>query len=66
MKLKDARLCIDCEEIYSTGNQCPSCCSQAFILISNYIPTMAHFDKHNLTITINQTKKQEVTPEIAV
>lgn len=43
MKLRDARLCIDCDEVYEaegTYARCPSCGSESFALISRWIPTL--------------------------
>jgi hypothetical protein len=54
MKLKTARLCVDCESIYDLlrslicglkdKTQCPECGSHSTILLSNLIPTMAEYE----------------------
>lgn len=47
MKLRDARLCADCDEVYeATGlySRCPACASEAFTLVSRYVPTLAEFE----------------------
>lgn len=51
MKLRDARLCVDCESIFdqlrslicgkSDMTQCPECGSHSTLLLSTVIPTMA-------------------------
>jgi hypothetical protein len=51
MKLKTARLCVDCESIYdllrslicglNDVTQCPECGSHSTMLLSTVIPTMA-------------------------
>ena len=48
MKLKDARLCADCDEVYEAEGvyaQCPACGSEAFALISRWVPTLQDFEK---------------------
>ena len=50
MKLRDARLCAndDCEEVYEASglySKCPSCGSEAFALISKWIPTVTQFER---------------------
>ena len=38
MKLQEARLCLDCEELH-TQEQCPVCASEAFSFLSRWIPS---------------------------
>ena len=38
MKLKDARLCLDCEELHDQ-ERCPQCASEAFAFVTRWIPT---------------------------
>jgi len=48
MKLRDARLCADCDEVYAAFGiyaRCPACGSEAFTLISKWLPTVADFEK---------------------
>jgi len=45
MKLRDARLCAQCEEIYEGLSECPACASKAFILICKFVPTSADFER---------------------
>lgn len=42
MKLRDARLCINCDEVYEAGiyGYCPACGSEVFGLLSSWIPSM--------------------------
>ena len=40
MRLDDARLCLDCEEIH-TERECPSCGSEAFAFLKRWIKTTA-------------------------
>jgi anaerobic ribonucleoside-triphosphate reductase len=46
MKLKDARLCIDCDEVYEAEGLsacCPSCKSESFSLITRWLPSVDAF-----------------------
>lgn len=48
MKLRDARLCVDCDEVYEATrlySVCPACASKAFTLVSRFVPTLAEFEK---------------------
>lgn len=48
MKLRDARLCADCDEVYEAAGlyaQCPACGSESFALISRWVPTLHDFEK---------------------
>jgi hypothetical protein len=56
MKLRDAFMCLDCEEIFLpetiefldqkvTIDGCPNCTSQAVARLSNWIPTMKDFEQ---------------------
>jgi len=48
MKLRDARLCADCDEVYKAKGlyaRCPSCGSESFALISRWVPTLHEFEK---------------------
>jgi len=38
MRLRDARLCLDCEELH-TEDQCPLCASEAFSFVTRWIPS---------------------------
>jgi hypothetical protein len=38
MKLQEARLCLDCEELH-TQEQCPVCASEAFSFLTRWIPS---------------------------
>ena len=37
MQLRDARLCLDCEELH-TSEACPVCASEAFAFLTRWIP----------------------------
>jgi hypothetical protein len=37
MKLRDARLCLDCDEVHNDG-MCPICGSESFAFISRWVP----------------------------
>ena len=37
MQLRNARLCLDCEEVHD-AQQCPSCASETFAFISRWVP----------------------------
>lgn len=55
MKLRDARLCLDCDEVYSAEDAqdgcCPSCGSKAAYLLSKAIPTIQAFEQSTVEIT---------------
>ena len=38
MQLRNARLCLDCEEVHDAPH-CPACASETFAFISRWIPT---------------------------
>ena len=37
MKLRDARLCLDCDEVHGDG-MCPVCGSESFAYVSRWVP----------------------------
>jgi hypothetical protein len=37
MKLREARLCLDCEEVHQEG-MCPACGSESFAYLSRWVP----------------------------
>jgi hypothetical protein len=37
MQLRNARLCLDCEELH-TEQQCPVCASESFVFVSRWVP----------------------------
>jgi hypothetical protein len=37
MQLRNARLCLDCEEIHES-QQCPICASETFVFITRWVP----------------------------
>jgi hypothetical protein len=37
MQLRNARLCLDCEEVHD-GQQCPSCASETFAFMTRWVP----------------------------
>jgi hypothetical protein len=37
MQLRNARLCLDCEEVHE-AQQCPSCASETFVFITRWVP----------------------------
>ena len=37
MKLSDARLCLDCDEVHDEGH-CPVCASESFAFIKRWVP----------------------------
>jgi hypothetical protein len=38
MQLREARLCLDCEELHR-DERCPACASDAFAFLSTWVPT---------------------------
>ncbi|MEW5745249.1 MAG: hypothetical protein AB1805_07435 [Nitrospirota bacterium] len=49
MKLRDARLCLDCEEVYQAEGvlsaTCPVCGSESVTLLCRWVPTMREFEQ---------------------
>ncbi len=50
MNLKDALLCIDCDELFtvessSCNTHCPKCASTVYVPISAWVPTWATFGR---------------------
>jgi hypothetical protein len=37
MKLRDARLCLDCDEVHQDAT-CPACSSESFAFLSRWVP----------------------------
>jgi hypothetical protein len=37
MQLRNARLCLDCEEVHE-AQQCPACASESFAFITRWVP----------------------------
>lgn len=37
MQLRNARLCLDCEEVHES-QQCPLCASESFVFITRWVP----------------------------
>jgi len=37
MQLRNARLCLDCEEVHD-AQQCPACASESFAFITRWVP----------------------------
>jgi hypothetical protein len=48
MKLKDARICIECEEIFENSMICPSCTCKSNVLLSRWVKTMVDYEKELL------------------
>jgi len=38
MQLRNARLCLDCEEVHDAAH-CPACASESFAFITRWVPT---------------------------
>lgn len=38
MHLREARVCLDCEEIHNTS-ECPVCASESFAFVSRWVPS---------------------------
>ncbi len=39
MKLRNARLCLDCEELHQE-QQCPTCASESFTFLTRWVPSV--------------------------
>jgi hypothetical protein len=37
MQLRNARLCLDCEEVHE-AQQCPACASETFVFMTRWVP----------------------------
>ena len=44
MQLRNARLCLDCEEVHD-AQQCPSCASETFAFITRWVPAPERRDR---------------------
>lgn len=44
MQLRNARLCLDCEEVHDT-QQCPMCASETFVFITRWVPAPERRDR---------------------
>jgi hypothetical protein len=40
MQLRDARVCLDCEEVHD-AQQCPACASETFAFMTRWVPARA-------------------------
>jgi hypothetical protein len=40
MKLKHAKLCLDCEQIFSKGKRCPGCSSTIITDLTRWVPSI--------------------------
>lgn len=60
VKLKDSKLCMDCNHIYS-GRTCPVCASESAMPISRMINPVAHqFPFHNMTVMPDPAKLRNI------
>jgi len=62
MNLKDAFLCIDCDEVFIIGGspcnpRCPRCASSVFAPLSAWVQTSAAFD---------HTQEKKVRPRLEI
>jgi hypothetical protein len=48
MRLRTARLCLDCEKIHES-QQCPLCLSEAVVYLTRWIPAEEHLDSRRLS-----------------
>ena len=39
MQLRKARLCLDCEEVHDSSQQCPVCASETFVYLTRWVPS---------------------------
>lgn len=40
MKVNNAKICLDCDGVYSDGNKCPCCGSEVFHYLSLWVPAI--------------------------
>ncbi len=48
MKLRDTRLCTECEEVYKASGlygRCPVCGSESYALVCRWVPTVREFER---------------------
>ena len=68
MQLRNARLCLDCEEVHD-AQQCPSCASETFAFITRWVPAPERRARPRLALeppspeTLD-TYKQMLEPEM--
>ena len=51
MKLNNAQVCLDCEEVY-VGDQCPKCCSLNYFYLRKYFEPLQRFGGHYEPVTV--------------
>ena len=62
MQLRDARLCLDCEEVHD-GTICPVCGSESFTYISRWVP-VPDADRPKRPERAQQTEQANVYREL--
>lgn len=53
MKLRDAVICVDCEEVYDIVREegcCPACTCSASVFICRWVPTVAEVSSGKATV----------------
>ena len=56
MKLKDAKLCLDCDELY-TGAQCPVCASGWGVFVRRWLGVLAD-SMRDMSVEAEQVRKE--------
>jgi hypothetical protein len=72
MNLKDALLCINCDEVFTAAGsacnpRCPSCASSIFVPLSAWVGTWTALDHaHGETSKIGQGSASTVRPRMEI
>src|SRR5690348_15024379 len=62
MQLRNARLCLDCEEVHDAAH-CPACASESFAFITRWVPSPSADAQSTPTPTITPVERRERTPQ---
>jgi hypothetical protein len=57
MQLRNARLCLDCEELHQDA-QCPVCASESFAFLSRWIPVEERRNRRRVVRPASEPKSQ--------
>ena len=63
MNLRDARLCLDCEELH-TEERCPACASETFSFVTRWIP--ANDDRAQRSRERSRARREAVSKSLTI
>ena len=62
MQLRNARLCLDCEEVHD-AQQCPICASESFAFMTRWVPAPERRDRPRLQEQPPRSEQLGASPE---